>query len=371
MLVPVVAASHAAQAQTYSVLYGFTGSGGALPFAGVIRDAAGNLYGTTFGGGAFGNGTVFKVETTGKETVVYSFTGGGDGAGPQAGLTRDNAGTLYGTTWAGGTSGYGTVFKVNKTGKETVLYSFTGNGNDGARPYGGVIRDAAGNLYGTTFRGGASGLGTVFKVAKRKETVLHSFTGADGENPYASVIRDAAGNLYGTTSGGGAFGYGAVFKVGKTGKETVLYSFTVNGNDGTSPFGGVIRDAAGNLYGTTALGGASAKGTVFKVDKTGKETVLYSFTGTGNDGANPIMGLIRNKAGDLYGTTMAGGSSNAGTVYKVDSTGKETVLYDLNGGTDGAQPGYGHLVQDGKGNLYGTASTGGSGGDGTVFKLTP
>jgi uncharacterized repeat protein (TIGR03803 family) len=224
-----VVTTQSAQAQTFSVLYAFTGGAdGGASFAGLIRDAAGTLYGTTESGGAFGFGTVFKVGKNGKETVLYSFTGtAGDGVNPLAGLVQDVEGNLYGTTAGGGASGLGTVFKVGKNGKETVLYSFTGTAGDGATPQAGLVRDPKGNLYGITFGGGASGNGTVFMLAKTgKETVLYSFSGgADGGHPYFGYLtRDVAGNLYGTTqvgggtSGGcGSSGCGVVFKLGKTG----------------------------------------------------------------------------------------------------------------------------------------------------------
>src|SRR5271157_2663432 len=332
MLVAAVLATGSAQAQTYTygVLYTFTGSpDGAVSDGGLVRDAQGNLYGTTYYGGnsactgPFGNGcgTVFKVDTTGKETVLYSFTGGADGAIPYAGLLRDAQGQLYGTTSQGGDlacnapNGCGTVFTVDTTGKETVLYSFTG-GADGASPTAGLLPDAQGNLYGTTSQGGdpacTNGCGTVFKVDMTgKETVLYSFTGTggDGAYPYAGLVQDAQGNLYGTTSQGGdpacTNGCGTVFTVNTTSKETVLYSFTGTGGDGVQPSAGLVLDTLGNLYGTTVQGGASGYGTVFKVDTTGKETVLYSFTGTGGDGAYPYAGLVQDAQGNLYGTKPA------------------------------------------------------------------
>src|SRR5271157_1962225 len=312
MLVAAVLATGSAQAQTYTygVLYTFTGSpDGAVSDGGLVRDAQGNLYGTTYYGGnsactgPFGNGcgTVFKVNTTGNEAVLYSFTGGGDGAFPVAGLVRYAQGNLYGTTSQGGDlacnapNGCGTVFKVDTTGKETVLYSFTG-GADGAYPKAGLLPDAQGNLYGTTNQGGASNYGTVFKVdSTGNETVLYSFTGTggDGAGPEAGLVQDAQGNLYGTTAGGGDVACnaphdcGTVLKVDRIGQESVLYSFTGTGGDGACSYAGLVQDAQGNLYGTTAGGGDLACnagrgcGTVFKVDTTGKETVLYSFTGTG------------------------------------------------------------------------------------------
>jgi uncharacterized repeat protein (TIGR03803 family) len=377
LMLPFVA-TRSARAQTYTVLYSFTGGadGGGGVFAGLVRDGAGNLYGTTWGGGANHLGTVFKLDTTGKETVLYSFAGGSDGDNPHAGLVRDSAGNLYGTTVYGGTngcsSGCGIVFKLDKTNKKTLLHEFTG-ASDGEYPYAGLIRDSAGNLYGTTYAGGASGFGTVFKVdTTGKETILHSFTGgaADGEYPFAGLVRDAAGNLYGTTQNGGAFNYGTVFKLDATNKETLLYSFS-GGVDGGYPYYGyLVRDSAGNLYGTTFEGGAFNYGVVFKLDKTGKETVLYSFAGGTKDGEYPYGGVVRDPSGSLYGTTYLGGAFSEGTVFKVGTTGKETLLRSLAYSTDGGYP-YDGLVRDSAGNLYGTTDAGGPAGAGTVFKLVP
>jgi uncharacterized repeat protein (TIGR03803 family) len=293
------------------------------------------------------------------------------------------------------------VFKVDTRGKETVLHSFCPqypNCPDGAGPYTRVIQDGQGNLYGTTAEGGnsgcfaGSGCGTVFKLSKAvKETVLHSFTGgADGATPYAGVIQDAKGNLYGTTYYGGkgkcndgfGTGCGVVFKLGTTGKETVLHRFT-GGIDGSYPDAGVIQDAKGNLYGTTQEGGDLSGcdglgcGVVFKLSTTGKETVLHRFTG-GTDGSNPDAGVIQDAKGNLYGITRAGGDLNGcsglgcGVVFKLNAAGKETVLHGFTGGTDGSNPD-GGVIQDAKGNLYGTAYAGGdsSCGCGVVFELTP
>jgi uncharacterized repeat protein (TIGR03803 family) len=357
-----------------TVLYSFpSGADGDNPFAGVVRDSAGNLYGTTYFGGPSARGVVFKVDTTDHETVLYSFTGGADGGNPFAGVTLDSIGNLYGTTSSGvGTAGV--VFKLDTSGNETVLYSFTG-GTDGGNPQAGVISDSAGNLYGTAYNGGTSGRGVVFKLdTTGHETALYSFTGgADGGNPYAGVIRDSAGNLYGTTLYGGSsncqpYGCGVVFKVDPTGHETVLYSFT-GGTDGGNPYAGVKRDSAGNFYGTTRSGGvAPGLGVVFKVDTTGHETVLYGFTGA--DGAAPQGGVIRDSAGNLYGTTQGGGAFGRGVVYRLDTTGNETVLYSFTGGTDGSNPSAG-VIRDSAGNLYGTTQQGGTKGGGVIFKLKP
>jgi len=388
VLLAALLATQSAQAQTFTVMYNFLGFPNSQnPYAGLVRDNQGNLYGTTYAGGAGDVGTVFKLNASGKELLLHSFSGDQNGFNPDSGLTMDAAGTLYGTTEYGGNftgacnpHGCGTVFKLTKAGKQTSLYMFTGSAGDGFGPITGVVLDQAGNLYGTTEFGGdptcgaQQGCGTIFKVdATGKETILHAFTasGGDGAYPVADLLL-SGGQLYGTTSGGGTFAYGTVFKSNpETGAQTVLYTFK-GGADGGSPYGSLIRDSAGNLYGTTYTGGAHAYGTVFKLTKAGKEKVLYSFKG-GADGANPAAGVARDKAGNLYGTTYQGGTFWDGTVFKLDTTGKETVLHSF-ASTDGAFP-ESVLIQDKEGNLYGTTpyggATGGLAGDGVVFKLTP
>jgi len=378
-----------ARGQTFTVVYAFQGQpDGTNPFAAVTLDAAGNLYGTAETGGAGcpngGCGAVFKISKSGTEKLLYSFTGGSDGSFPAGTLVRDAAGNFYSTTQQGGGSGRGTVFKLNATGKETVLYSFTG-GADGGTPTAGLVLDTQGNLYGTTRAGGAADSGTVFKLdTSGKETVLYSFTGgADGAIPAAALIRDAAGNFYGTTATGGdttcnaPYGCGTVFKIDANGTETVLHAFTGTGGDGSMPYSSLVRDSARNLYGTTANGGnlsciPGGCGTVFRVSNTGTEAVIYQFK-TANEGAFPAAGLLRDAAGTLYGTTWGGGTFGYGTVFKVDKTGKETVLHSFNFATDGAQP-LAPLVRDHAGNLYGTTSIDGGTacggyGCGTVFKI--
>lgn len=362
-----------AQCQTLTVLHSFTGgTDGGYPGTGLIRDAAGNLYGATIYGG-LGSGTVFQMDAAGNETVLYSFTGKADGEFPNA--LFQSGQYFYGTTSFGGAHRRGTVFRVDTFGKETVLYAFTG-GADGLWPVAGVIRDAEGNLYGTTLFGPhTQNKGTVFKLDfTGKQTVLYTFTvAADGKYPESSLIQDAAGNIYGTTYRGGdltcdASGCGTVFRVDPTGRETVVYSFA-GGADGKLPQSGLIRDAAGNFYGTTTMGGAFNAGTVYQLDGSGKETVLYTFTG-GADGNDPNGVLLQDAAGNLYGTTVLGGAFGNGTVFKLDKTGNETVLHSFIGATDGANP-FGGLVQDENGNLFGTADRGGPFNNGTVFKLAP
>lgn len=373
------------QAQTFKLLHSFKGKpDGAYPQASLITDSAGNLYGTTEGGGA-GHGTVFKRDTAGHQISLYRFKGGSHGAYPLRGALVLDSGTLYGTTYAGGHFGYGTVFKLDTTGHETVLYSFTGTAGDGAYPYAGVVRDSTGNLYGTTaFGGGASYSGVVFKLdTAGTETVLHTFAGSpDGAYPYGGVILDASGTLYGTSYGGGTAGYGTVFKVSASGQETVVYSFGGK-PDAADPYAGLTLDGAGNVYGTTYDGGASDNGTVFKLDASGQESVLYSFAGSGGDGAHPYAGVIVDASGNVYGTTYSGGDSSCGTqgcgtVFKLDTAGRETVLHIFEGHRgkfiDGSWP-FGGLVLGTAGNLYGTTNKGGSRPlaqrVGTVFELTP
>jgi len=376
-----IVAIPAAQAQTFSVIHNFTGaSDGGNPLAGFTIDAAGNLYGTTNIGGASGAGTVFKVTGKGKEIVLHSFTGGTDGANPEASLVTDAAGNLYGTTNVGGASGAGTVFKVTGEGKETVLYSFTGKA-DGANPEAALIMDGSGNLYGTTAAGGSNGNGTVFKLDKNggkwTEQVLYSFgSGTDGTVPVADVTFDATGNLYGTTSAGGTYGYGTIFRLkpSKSGwTESVLHSFQ-NSSDGAVPYAGLIFDKSGNLYGAATEGGTGGGGTVFKLTLSKSRwrfSVLYSLPGWGISGT--YRNLILDASGNIYATTHCDGANNAGTVYKLthsDGTWTYTSLYVFTGGSDG-QFSFSNLVFDNHGNFYGTTKQGGANGYGVIFKVKP
>ena len=331
LIVTLVLASGAAAATTYKDLHIFnTASGGYHPLGDLIFDSAGNLYGVTADGVAFGNGVVFRLKPhpngSWTENVLHSFTGRAQGWVPNGGLIFDAAGNLYGTTLYGGGDNDGVVFELrpNAGGSwtETVLYSFTGA--DGSGPNGGLIFDAAGNLYGTTKFGGAHGYGTVFELTHNPdgtwaESVLHSFTGADGANPWAGLIFDAAGNLYSTTLVGGAYGYGSVFELTHnsdgTWTKSVLHSFTERA-DGGLPDAGLIFDAAGNLYGTTKDGGTRGFGVVFKLTLTStgwRETVLHTF---GACATYPMGGVIMDAAGNLYGTASHG-SNNGGLVFEI------------------------------------------------------
>jgi uncharacterized repeat protein (TIGR03803 family) len=399
-------------ASTEKVLYGFCTlsncADGQTPEANLIFDAAGNLYGTTFDGGAYSLGSIFQLAPgsggTWTEKVLYSFcstTNCADGTNPE-GLIFGKDGKLYGITLTGGGYGFGDVFQLapGKAGTwtEKVLYNFNASGADGYYPYTGLIVGATGNLYGVTEWGGAYGDGTVFQLtegAKGKwtEKTLHSFNnnGRDGYAPFSGLMFDAAGNLYGTTSVGGASGTGCgghgcgiVFQLtpGAKGEwtEKVLRSFNDNGKDGYDPWAGVVRDAAGNLYGTTTAGGGSGCGTVFKLAPgvSGKwtEKVLHSFEKDTQDGCVPLAGLIVDKAGNLYGTAYYGGAYNDGAVFELiprTNGWTEKVVHSFDWSLyvkDGTFPGAG-LTFDAKGNLYGTTENGGDLNSGTVFKITP
>jgi uncharacterized repeat protein (TIGR03803 family) len=362
-----------AQAQTYTVLYNFQGgTDGDFPFAGLVRDAGGNLYGTTTEGGTSNFGTVFKVSGN-AETILYNFKGGTDGETPRAPVIRDAAGNLYGTTGAGGSSGLGTVFKISANGTETVLHSFAGGTADGCNPYGGLLRDKAGNLYGTTNQCGASDIGTIFKVKPNgKETVLHNFAGnpSDGSYPYlTSLLMDKKGSLYGVAQNGGTGNLGVIYKLSKSGKLTVLHNFAA-GTDGCYPYGSPTMDKTGTLYGTTYDCGSSNKGVVWKLSKNGTETVLHTFLGGTTDGEAPWAGVILDPHGNLYGDTIEGGTVDLGIVYELSKTGTFSVLHSFDGYT-GEYP-YGGLIRDAAGNLYSTAFSGGSSGyAGNVWEVTP
>ena len=358
-----------------SVIYSFQAQPDAEePYAPLVGDAKGNLYGTTYVGGTSNCGTVFKVTPAGVETVLYSFSCGADGAYPYfAGVVLDKAGNLYGTTTYGGL-GYGVVYQLSPSGVETPLYTFQ-DGADGGYPFAGVVLDKVGNIYGTTSGGGASGDGTVFKVTPTgTESVIYNFTGGnDGCVPYGSgVIFGPKKTLYGTTSSCGANGYGTVYKVTLSGKETILHSFNYDGTDGAYPYAGVVLDKAGNVYGTTYTGGANFLGTVYEVSSKGVETILHSFNSDGTDGYYPLgAGVVRDKLGNLFGTTSSGGIyGGGGVVFEITSSGSYSLVHSFGGPSpDGASPEAGLWL--GKSNtLYGTTIGGGAIGYGAVFKVT-
>ena len=313
-------------------------------------------------------------------TTLYGFTGGFDGGTPSDGIVLDAQGDVYGTTQSGGAGrcklGCGTLFKLTPNGTETVIYSFPAGAKSGASP--GLIWDTKGNLYGTTIGTPKGPYGAVFELtnqAKAKWRYLFKQT-VDGDIPDGVLFMDTKGNLYGTTLEGGAYGDGTVFQVTPKRIETVLHSFGSSGSDGMEPLAGLVSDLQGNLYGTTLLGGSNDVGTVYKITPGGTETVIYNFSGE-MDGAGPSAGMIFDAQSNLYGTTLEGGGGSlcskgvfpgCGTVFKLDPNGTETVLYRFTGGADGAGPL--SLVLDNKGNLYGTTVEGGASNRGTVYEIT-
>lgn len=370
-----------AQAQTFSVVHTFTGgSDGGSPLSGFISDNSGNLYGTASYGGTTGYGIVYKLDANGQETVLHNFIGGTDGANPEGRLVSDASGNLYGTTFAGGTSGDGTIFEISVKGKESILHRFTGT--NGAKPEAGLTMDAKGNLYGTTTAGGANGNGTVFKLEKNnlgkwKERLLYSFgQGTDGATPVAGVTLDKSGNLYGTTSAGGTYGYGTIFKLTRAKSawtESIVHNFQ-DGTDGAVPYAALIFDSSGNLYGAATEGGSNGGGTIFQLTPANGNwnfAALYSLPGWGISGT--FRNLLLDAAGNIYATTHCDGSYSAGTVYELSpssGTWTYTSLYVFTGGDDG-QYSFSNLVFDAQGNLYGTTNIGGANGFGVVFKVTP
>ena len=376
----------------YTTLYSLPGDG-AYPSAGVVQGKDGNFYGTTANGGADGCGTVFNISTNGALTHLYSFGtiqdvygDALDGGWPVAGLVQGSDGNYYGTTSGAGTNGNGTVFKVSTNGALTTLYSFGGPN--------GLVQGSDDSFYGTTGVGGSNGAGTVFRISTSGAlTTLYAFrsiTNAngdplDGAYPNAALVQGSDGNYYGTTSSGGTNDNGTVFKIGTSGALTSLYSFT-GGNDGANPRAALVQGSDGYLYGTTSSGGTYTNqyglgyGTVFKISPNGALTTLYAFGSITNadgaplDGANPEAALVQASDGYFYGTTFGANVDYSwnrlgqGTTFKISTNGALTTLYSFTGGNDGGGPN--GLVQGRDGDFYGTASSGGAGGAGTVFRLT-
>ena len=389
-------------AQTGTVLHSFKSKEGASPMLGLVFDSSGNLYGVLGGEGALRNGAVFELSPSGSawtETTLHSFTGGSDGGTPRGTLVFDKSGNLYGTTKLGGANGVGLAFELTKsasgTWSETVLHNF-GGGKDAQYPVGNLIFDASGNLYGVTEGGGAFGNGTenvggtAYKLAPPSksggswtETVIHSFgNGSDGISPKANLVLDAAGNLYGTTKLGGSSSGGTVFKISpqtKGGwKETVLYNFLSVIFDGSQPVAGLIFDSAGNLYGTTSRGGGwgggSGGGIVFELSPstggTWTQTQLCNFELSFNSASLPYSNLTFDTQGNLWGTTLQG--DGTGSVFEVTAG---TVGDNCDGswgfsGAGGTKPAVGALIFDSAGNLYGATQDGGAFNEGVVFEIT-
>ena len=355
---------------TLTTLYSFSNNdayNGLQPSAALLLGSDGNFYGTTAAGGGLNGGTIFEIDPAGTLTIIYSFRLSTYGADPVAGLIQGDDGAFYGTTFSGGAKGDGLIFQFTPGGAFNILYSFSG-GSDGSQPDAGLTQGSDGNYYGTTAGGGDSaGKGTIFQITPTGTfTTLYQFGGSDGSQPQAGLVLGSDGNFYGVTSSGGDLnGDGTVFVITPGDALTTLYSFT-GGNDGSQPQAGLVQGSDGNFYGTTFAGGASDEGTVFRVTAAGAFTTLHSFSGA--DGANPESGLVQGSDGNLYGTTSSGGdASGDGTVFEITPAGVLTTLHDFQG-SDGSQPHAG-LIQGGDGSFYGVTYSGGSGGNGTVFKL--
>jgi uncharacterized repeat protein (TIGR03803 family) len=394
--------ANAAWASTTKVAYSFMGDeDGEYSSTDLVLDGAGNLYGTTVQGGQYSSGTVFELTRSGNtwtHTVLYSFTSGADGGQPYGGVTLDADGNVYGTAVIGGTGtgapcvedGCGVVYKLNYSGgrwKEHVIHSFTG-GKDGYGPGAGVTFGKDGNIYGMTPTGGADGFGIIYQLRPARGNnwklhVIHSFTGGkDGASPPGGrLILDDAGNLYGVATVGGAHGAGLAFEltqpeVGKW-KLTPLYAFGGQPDAGF-PYGALVFDKSGHLYGTTYYAGANNQGAVYRLAfRNGKwhETVLHSFTG-GADGSGPISNLVLDPAGNLYGTTSEGGGQGCGcgTIFKLargqDGQWTESIAHAFAGSPDGGFP-YNGMVGDGAGHYYGATVHGGHDDEGAVYRFTP
>jgi uncharacterized repeat protein (TIGR03803 family) len=397
LVLAIVIAAAAAHAQAFAILHTFSGQGdGGTPYAGLTIDQGGNFYGTTSTGGA-GYGTVFKLTRSGSNWILstlYTFQGGDDGGYPAARVVFGPDHVLYGTTSGeGDNGGHGTVFllrppshpcrSVNCPWMETVLYRFTGTDDGGNPGYGDLTFDAAGNIYGTTMAGGADcspdyNCGVVFQLSRSggswTESVLHSFsqTGDDGSVPYGGVVQDTAGNLYGTTVIGGVDNGGALFRLTRSGSGwtvTVLHSFPTGLNDGYDPTGSLIVDQQGNLYGTTTFGpGGAGGGTVYQLHPSGGSWT-YSILAALSGFEGPLDALTMDSEGNLYATSYGGGSSSQGNVFRLTPLGGSWTYTDLHNfnGHDGTDP-VGSAVVDAHGNVYGTTS---EFGDGEVWEITP
>lgn len=389
-----------AAASTDTVLWNFSDANGDGEFPwsnALISDSAGNLYGATSSGGTSFAGMVFELSPDGNgsysETILHDFglPGSGDGSSPYGSLLRDPAGNLYGTTQGGGKNNTGTIYMLSpKSGggwREKILYNFSASGvTDGASPAAGLIFGKNRTLYGTTTYGGTYGLGTVFQISETNgvisQKVIHNFGAAgDGEYPYDPVVMGPDGNLYGTTSLGNP-GAGAVYKLALengTWKETVLYMFTGKNGDGSGMYYvGLIGDNAGNIYGTTSFGGANGNGTVWELvysskTKTYTEKILYSFSAAGSDGQYPYGGLTMDGSGKLFGTTEDGGDINQGVLFELTKSGSawtESVVHSFDGGSDGEEPSA-NLMLGSNGQFYGLARYGGTSNLGVVYSVAP
>jgi uncharacterized repeat protein (TIGR03803 family) len=350
-----------ANAQTVSVVYTFDGSNASQgPEGTPAQGRDGKLYGTAYG---LTSGAIFRLATNGPLNQLFALNGT-NGANPSSGVTLANDGSFYGTTIFGGTAGVGVLFKLTPGGNYTVLHDFAG-GADGGYPEGRPIQASDGNLYGTTH--GLPGSCTVYKYTQSGTySIVATLASTDGSGPEGPLLQGSDGNLYGTASQGGANGFGTVFKMTTTGTVLSHYSFTGRG-DGAGAVGGLIQGADGNFYGMAGGGGKYSFGTIFKMTPKGAFSTLYSFHGALGDGAFPNSGLVQATDGNLYGSTTSGGVNGFGTLFQISTTGAYKLLYSFQA-TTGEVP-LGALLQDTNGAFYGTAAGGGANEYGTIFSL--
>jgi uncharacterized repeat protein (TIGR03803 family) len=368
--------------QTLTTLHSFDGTDGALSYAGLVQATNGNLYGTTYFGGAKNSGEVFEITSSGALRTLYSLCSRSacrDGAYTYAVLLQGTDGNFYGTTYSGGFKSNGTVFKITPSGTLTTLHTFVGA--DGSEPLAGLVQATNGDLYGTTYMGGTKGDGAIFQITPAGSfTILHSFCSqsgcTDGRNPYGGLVQGTDGNLYGTTLEGGVKGFGTVFKITPAGSLTTLHSFCSQSacTDGQFPQTGLVQASNGSFYGTTIAGGAFGDGTIFKISSSGTLTTVYAVCSKNGcpDGEYLYAGLVQATDGNLYGIMDLGGANGYGTIFKMTLSGSLTTLYSFcsqSGCSDGEYPIAG-LVQDTDGTLYGTTADGGANGKGTVYNLS-
>ncbi len=374
-----------ANAQTETNLSSFGGQpDGEQPRAGLVQGTNGNFYGTTYSGGTSNLGSVFRLTPGGSYASLYSFGSQPlDGTHPSAGLIQGSDGYLYGTTVNGGTNNFGTVFRLGLNGSYSNLYSFQGPPNDGEGPGVGLTRGNDGNFYGVTMGGGTGNSGTVFRFStNRTETMLYSFAGStnDGAEPLSPLVLGSDGNFYGTTFFGGItnvasigfvdmLGLGTVFRISPGGSYQLLYLFGSTVPDGFAP-GQLVQASDGNFYGVAFEGGTfTNRGAIFRITPGGSESLFYSFGSQPGDASNPGS-LIIGSDGNFYGTSTKGGTNDIGAVFRISPGGSETILYSFGSQlNDGNEP-LGALVQANGGNLYGTTAKGGAGTNGTIFELT-
>ena len=379
-LSPKAAYAQAENGATFTPLYLFGSSGSTdaqNPYGAPVSGADGDYYGTTYIGGAYDGGAVYKISPSGAETVIYSFgAADANGYSPYSPLTLGPNGNFYGTTMNGGANYSGTVFMITPNGTETVLHSFA-KSTDGYLVESGLVLGSDGNFYGTAAEGGTYGDGTVFRMTPSGVfTTLNNFSGTDGSNPYFALVQGSDGNFYGTTSVGGTHNLGTIFKITPTGEMTTLYSFS--GTDGQEPYCRLISGPDGELYGTTSFAGAGGTGTIFKITLSGSLTTLYSFSPYSNsnaDGAYPLQGLYLGSDGNFYGATTYGGTNDTGTVFQITPSGTLTTLYNFSaddggGNSDGSRPQLNGFSEGSDGTLYGTCDSGGINNQGTFFEMT-